>query len=313
MRRLKALLAGACALVLAAQAQAATTTVCLVNNPGNPNLTWPVPSNWSNAGAVMYALAGGGNGSVGTSGTGGGGGGGGQVVVSSGPLSLTPGQILAYQIGQGGGGIAANGSGATFLCSTNVPCAANSGAIVGVSGAGSGGGPAGNNYGSHGGAQNTSSPTYIAGNGGNGDAYGAGGGGGAGSLTAQSASGGNSTASPSGGAGGAAGSLGTSGAAGTPSSVAGAGTLGALLANCSPGVGDISGPVYSGGGGGGGANANNLDGKNGAAYGGGGGGAFYGGIAGQGQQGILVIEYTPVTAGGSTPSHGNLSTTGVGP
>lgn len=297
-----------------------------------------IPADWNNSNNVIYLYGAGGGGAGGrpTSATnkaaGAGGGGGGFTAVAN--FSAAPGATIAYEVGLGGAGGAANangtaggntiwatvytanggGGGATTATPTSVPGVGGTGANanggnggfgtfstvsgngMGAGGGGGAGGPNGTGgAGGNGFASTTAANTAGGGGGGSG-----GGGNGVNATVTAAGTGGNNAVGFGGGAAGAVGRQGGGGGGGRNTAAAGKG---------GPGV-DVLNSI--GGGGGAGATAN-LAGSNNdviRTYGGGGPGggvttATTGFAGGSGANGVILVVYT---AASSQPVFDSTST-----
>lgn len=302
---------------------------------------WVVPSDWNSSDNSITVIGGGGAGVSSAQGTGAaGGGGGGYSNITN--LSLTAGNTVTYQIGDGGRkttvGVGAGTAGtATFFnrtagtagtCADTVSVCANPGAAgSGVTG-GAGGsttgadgttlfaggaGGAGNSTGDTGGGGGGAGGTTVGRVGGAGSAStsgGGGGGGGAGGTSSavgqagQTTTGGTGGAGPDGTGGGTAGNAGHGGA-GTVNKGAGGGGGDDVFGG---GKGSNGSSTTFGGGGGGGSGDNNTAatsqayGGFGGDFGGGGGGGLTNGF---GAEGTIIISYTPITLSISGTADGN--------
>jgi len=269
--------------------------------------TWSVPSDWNNSNNKIEVIGGGGGGGQsggGQFGGGGGGGGGGYAKVTN--ASLTASSSVGINVGSAGED--------TYVCNSTNNCTSSADSAVIVA---AGGGSSGTTATGASGASGGNGGVVIAGtgfaggsggNGGNSQGNNGGGGGGGGGAAGLNAAGNGATS----------GSAATGGAGGQ-----GDGTFG--------GVGGASGNFGSNGtewdashGSGGGGGGNNGGGNgvgggaglSGSSYGGGGGGAGGDGKsitntvgAGGGNQGLIVVTYTPLN---SPPGAPTLSSPGNG-
>lgn len=259
------------------EARAAATVVFLTTGT-----SWTVPADWNNASNSIEVIGGGGGGGGGKTGAGGGsgsgGGGGAYAKISN--LSLTPSGSVTIQVGAAGTGGAAGANGtagtATFFngtaCAGASACgAAGSNGLTSSATGGAGGTTAG-----------SVGTTLFAGGSGGGGSTGSGlKGGGGGGAAGLNGAGNSAAAGPSAGGSGDAGFGGAGGAAGNPG-VAGSG-------------GTEYDATHGSGGGGGGGNVKNATatGGTGGAFGAGGGGGGGKAAGGGGNQGLIVITYTP--------------------
>ena len=295
--------------------------------------SWTVPSDWNSETNSIEVIGGGGGGGQGTlrsfsgqNGHGGPGGGGGGYSKSP-NVSLTPGGSVAYAVGTGGSSNAGNG-GDTYICNSASGCGSISGTAVvvgakgGAGGTNSTAGPSSDGTDGTAGAGGAAASgvgtvKYSGGTGGtasdagarpgNVTGYAGAGGGGAAGLNG---AGSNGVDAPVDGtylskAGGAADNNTVSGGAGgTQSVLAGAGSsgvewdsshgsgagggsgIGSQTSGAAVGANGGAGGSYGGGGGGGGGSNPSNQGQ---------------GNGGAGQQGIIVIKYTPATFSSFTP------------
>lgn len=280
---------------------------------GGPG-TWTVPDDWNNASNSIEVFGGGAGGCCYRPGNMGGGGGAYSKITN---LTLTPGAIISFHIGEGGKTQLGNGGDTWFKDTATVYAQGGRGQTGGQASAGIG------------------TVKYSGGQGGGGSTYGAGGGGGAGGPNGDGAYGGAGAggvnaygAGGGGNSGGAPGQAVSAGGAGGNSFLGtGGGAHGTAWPNTSGAPGekggggggaatiDAGGDLYytgdggkggngreygrnigSGGGGGGGGCF--AQGGHGGYYGGGGGGAspflFPMGLGGEGAAGVIIVRYDPL-------------------
>jgi hypothetical protein len=275
---------------------------------------WKVPLDWNNANNSIEVIGGGGGGGipVGGSYSGGGGGGGGYSKIVN--RALTPGSVINYSVGFGGGGNATGDD--TWFIDPSILLAKGGAAAAGGSPGGAGGAAAsgvGTTKFSGGTGGNWAGGASSGGGGGAAGKYGngangftgsngsAGGGGGGGEAGSTSAGGNGANASGLVGGTGAKSAYGQAGSASAGSS--GGGGAGGNPAGGAGGAGgngiDFDATHGSGGGGGGGGSASGVvaPGGNGGLYGaGGGGGTQYNAPTappGNGARGVIIIKYGP--------------------
>jgi hypothetical protein len=280
-------------------------------------LQWPVPASWNNAENAIHVLAGGGGG--GANGVNGGKGGGGGAYSGVSNMTLTPGALIPYRIGDGGtvgghGGDSWFGA-ASYAASIvaarggqagdgRVEGGAGGQAVEGIGtvrtsgGNGGNGAPRGESRAGGGGAGGAGGPSGNGGHGGSlggtGQDGGAGGGGADGGFNGGGSSGGS-------GAGGGNDRFSFGGGnSSQPNGVQGGGGRGGDSNSQSAGAGgngqqlwtqSVAPIIAAGPGGGGGGGGNNNSGRPGGLYGGGGGGAGGAGAPAAGAQGIIVITW----------------------
>ncbi len=249
--------------------------------------SWTVPQDWNNASNTVEVIGGGGGGGTGaTNNYGAGGAGGGYSMATNTPL--TAGASVAYSVGTGGAGSAADNTAGTagsdtYFCNSSSNCASILGSAV-VSGAkGGGGGGAGAGAGGTGGAAASGVGGINKTSGGNG---------------------GTRTSAANGGGGGGAGgpygsgiaSVATSGDGGNGGG--GSGGSGTVDGGGAGGAGSEWDSTHGSGGGGGAATQTTEAGGTGGTYGAGGGGGYTsasGTNGGDGYQGLIIISYIPAT------------------
>lgn len=269
--------------------------------------TWNVPSDWNNSNNTIEVLGGGG-GSSGSQavakGLGGGAGaGGGYSKITN--ITLPAGTGVTISIGSAGSavtyGSAASNGGNTWVCNSTSSCASVSDTNVVVSATGGGGGTSSTGGAAGAASVGTGFNGGAGGSGGAGTGQSGGGGGGGGGAAGLNAAG-NTGAANSGATGGAGGRGDgtTGGTAGTASG--GAGGNGAEWTTAGSGGGGGGG---NGGGNGAVGNAGGTSGQYGAGGGAGGApgnGVTTAGIGKAGNQGVIIVTYTPADVTPPSPN-----------
>ena len=258
-----------------------TKRIFLTSNTGTCGANcWTVPTDWNSSNNTIEVIGGGAGGGLGSGNfaTAGGGGGGGYSKVTN--LALTPGNLVHFTVGAGGGQSTSGGD--TWFSIVNAAPTSASGGALAKGGTYSNSGGAGGSA-----AAGVGNTKYSGGSGGASGIYGAAGGGGGGAAGPNGAGNNGIAVGPCCSFVGGAGGSGDAGSGGSGSgSSGGVGGNGTEWDSMHGSGGGGSGGSYSVGNGGG------AGGSYGAGGAGGSGNDSGGAAGGSGSQGIIVITYT---------------------
>lgn len=320
--------------------EAATTTIFIT---ATTTTTWEVPGDWNDSANVIHVIGAGGAGC--DNGACGGGGGGGYSRSIN--VDLTPSLTVGLSVGDGGAPKQIGGD--TYLCNSTSNCTEieDSAVVVGANGghhvnssstgasggttttavgdvkyAGGNGGDSGGGGGGGGGAAGPDGPGEDGGNGASGNGGGGGGGGAGGSSSTAGADGsGGSHGDGGNGPDGTGGGTSSAQSATAGTGGGGAGRDYSLFSFNNAGNGTMhntwvqtSDSADAGPGGGGGGGGLYDRGGDGGLYGGGGGGdgdQLASDDDGRGGQGIIVIEYTPISTSSPTVTTNAVASVGA--